>query len=101
MKKVVLSFLFVSFCVFIKAQSVLTIDNNNISLEEFKSIFYKNNHEGEINKVYLDEYMELFINFKLKVREAEELKMDTVSSFLKLDAVFFCLESFLSSLSLG
>ncbi len=83
MKKIILSFLFVSCCVIIKAQSVLTIDNNNISLEEFKSIFYKNNHEGEINKVYLDEYMELFINFKLKVREAEELKMDTVSSFLK------------------
>ncbi len=30
----------------------------------------------------MEEYLELYINFKLKVREAEELGMDTVQSFI-------------------
>ena len=29
----------------------------------------KNNHDTELTKEYLDEYMELFINFKLKVKD--------------------------------
>ena len=31
---------------------------------------------------YLNEYMQLFINFKLKVKEAEELGLDTITSFI-------------------
>ena len=75
MRKVVFSLLFGAFALYGTAQDVLTIGNNNISLEEFTNVFYKNNHNTEINKAYLDEYVELFINFKLKVMEAEELKM--------------------------
>ena len=33
---------------------------------EFENIFYKNNYNDTIDKQYLDEYIELFINFKLK-----------------------------------
>lgn len=82
MRKIGLSLLFsaITFCS--TAQDVLTIANNNISLEEFKTVFYKNNQNTDINKSYLDEYMDLFINFKLKVQEAEELKMDTISTFI-------------------
>ncbi|MDC0204294.1 peptidylprolyl isomerase [Flavobacteriales bacterium] len=82
MRKVGLSLLFSAIALYGTAQDVLTIANNNISLEEFKNVFYKNNHNADINKSYLDEYMQLFINFKLKVREAEELKMDTIPSFI-------------------
>ena len=82
MRKVGLSLLFSAIALYNTAQDVLTIANNNISLEEFKTVFYKNNHNTDINKSYLDEYMELFINFKLKVREAEELKMDTIPTFI-------------------
>lgn len=64
-----------------KSAAVLTIDNESTSLEEFENIFRKNNRDSVISKQSLDEYMELFINFKLKVKEARELGMDTVGKF--------------------
>ena len=82
MKKISLIFLFGIFFTFLNGQSVLKIDNQNVSLDEFKSIFYKNNHETEITKEYLSEYMDLFVNFKLKVKEAIELGLDTNQNFI-------------------
>ena len=82
MKKVGLSFVLGAFFLMSNAQDVLTIADKNISLEEFKGVFYKNNHNTAITKEYLEDYMNLFINFKLKVREAEELGLDTNSSFI-------------------
>ena len=82
MKKVVLGVLLLVFVLVSSAQTVLTIADENISLVEFKSIFYKNNHDSEITKEYLNEYMNLFVNFKLKVKEAKELRLDTISSFV-------------------
>jgi len=37
----------------------------------------------KLPKEYLDEYIDLFINFKLKVKESKELGYDTLSSFVK------------------
>ena len=81
MKKIGLSILCGAFSLVTLAQDVLTIENKSISLEEFKNVFYKNNNDTELTKKYLDEYMELFVNFKLKVREADELGMDTIAAF--------------------
>ena len=62
---------------------ILSVGEDQISLEEFKSIFYKNNHNDTlITKEYLDEYMQLFVNFRLKVKEAKELKYDTIPEFI-------------------
>ena len=36
-----------------------------------------------MTKEALDEYLELFVNYKLKVREAETLGMDTMAGFLQ------------------
>ena len=72
---------------FLKAQvnpedALLSISGKNVSVSEFMSIYKKNNPKvAPIDKKSLDEYLNLFINFKLKVREAEDLGMDTVSSF--------------------
>jgi peptidyl-prolyl cis-trans isomerase SurA len=82
MKKIGLSILCGAFALVISAQDVLTIDSQNISLEEFKNVFYKNNNNTELTKDYLNEYMQLFVNFKLKVREAEELELDTIATFI-------------------
>ena len=82
MKKIGLSILCGAFALVITAQDVLTIDGHKISLDEFKNVFYKNNNNTELTKVYLDEYMQLFVNFKLKVKEANELGLDTVTSFI-------------------
>ena len=64
------------------SETILTIENENISLTEFKNILYKNNDQKAFSKEYLEEYMQLFINFKLKVKEAESLGMDTLKSFV-------------------
>ncbi len=64
-----------------KKSTVLTVDGEATSLEEFENIFKKNNRDSAVTDKALDDYMELFINFKLKVKEARELGMDTVSKF--------------------
>jgi len=66
-----------------KDKVILTIDQKPVYKSEFEYVFKKNNDDEHISKQDLDEYMELFINYKLKVKEAEELGMDTVSSFVK------------------
>jgi len=82
MKKIGLSILCGAFVLATTAQNLLTIEDEKISLEEFKAVFYKNNNNTELTKEYLDEYMELFVNFKLKVRNADELGLDTVPAFI-------------------
>jgi peptidyl-prolyl cis-trans isomerase SurA len=82
MKKIGLSILCGVFALTTMAQNILTIEDEEISLEEFKAVFYKNNNNTELTKEYLDEYMQLFVNFKLKVRNANELGLDTVSAFI-------------------
>jgi len=62
---------------------LLTIDNKEISKEEFQRIYNKNKTNvstGEVTSV--EEYLELFINFKLKVIEAEKEGFDTLKSFI-------------------
>lgn len=57
---------------------------DKVTLFEFENIFRKNNQtQGEVDRAELDEYLELFINFKLKVKEAEEMGMDTVRAFTR------------------
>ena len=61
---------------------LMTIAGKKIQVGEFMSIYQKNNVKGEnIDKKSLEEYLDLFINFKLKVQQAEELGLDTLTSF--------------------
>jgi peptidyl-prolyl cis-trans isomerase SurA len=65
-------------------RNLLYVDNQGISIDDFLSIYNKNREVGEaLDPKTLDEYLDLFINFKLKVREAESLGMDTIPSFIK------------------
>lgn len=69
---------------FTKTEPVLlTIHDEKITLEDFLTVYNKNNtaKNEEINRKDLEEYLDLFINFKLKVMEASRLKLDTASSF--------------------
>lgn len=62
---------------------LLTIGGEQVTTSEFLGVYKKNNVEGEVlDKKSIDEYLDLFINFKLKVREAEALGLDTVKSFI-------------------
>lgn len=61
---------------------LMTIAGKQVHVSEFMNIYQKNNVKGEsIDKKSLDEYLDLFINFKLKVKQAEELGLDTLASF--------------------
>lgn len=80
--------LFLAFAVFVslslKSQKdpvLMTVDGNDVHQSEFIAIYTKNNPNPKYDKASLDEYMDLFIKYKLKVTEAENLKMDTISKF--------------------
>ncbi len=84
MKKILITlYLVFSFCIgFSQTDVLLTIDKKNITKEDFLRIYQKNNSNNvssDIKKA--KDYMELFINFKLKVLEAEKMGMDTLSDF--------------------
>ena len=86
MKKVLLSILFgaMSVGVFAAEDAVLmTIDGKPVMASEFLYIYEKNNQETTIDQKSIDEYLDLFINFKLKVAEAEAQGLDTTEAFQK------------------
>jgi peptidyl-prolyl cis-trans isomerase SurA len=61
---------------------LMTIAGKQVYVSEFLNIYQKNNVKGEtIDRKSLDEYLDLFVNFKLKVREAEEMGLDTNITF--------------------
>ena len=86
MKKVLLAILFgaMSVGVFAAEDAVLmTIDGKPVMASEFLYIYEKNNQETTIDQKSIEEYLDLFINFKLKVAEAEAQGIDTTEAFLK------------------
>ena len=65
-------------------KTLITIGDKEISAKEFMETYEKNNVKTDvIDKKDIDEYLNLYIDFKLKVTEAEDLQMDTVPSFVK------------------
>ena len=60
---------------------VMRIAGVSVTRSEFEYNYNKNNTENVIDRKDLDEYVELFINYKLKVRAAEDARLDTAESF--------------------
>ncbi|MDB0025498.1 peptidyl-prolyl cis-trans isomerase [Flavobacteriales bacterium] len=65
-----------------QSTDVLDIAGERVSLSDFQHVYGKNNRDSVYSVEALDDYMELFINFKLKVREAEAMGMDTAEAFI-------------------
>lgn len=61
----------------------MTINGNPVTKSEFEYIYNKNNSANSIDKKTLDEYVDLFVNFKLKVEEAKAQGIDTTAAFVK------------------
>lgn len=58
--------------------------NDSVTISEFQYVFQKNSaNNPELSREEVENYLELYINFKLKVKEAEELQIDTIPSVLK------------------
>lgn len=65
-------------------KTLITIGDKEISAKEFMDTYEKNNVKTDvIDKKNVDEYLGLYIDFKLKVTEAEALGKDTIPSFVK------------------
>ena len=65
-------------------KTLITIGDKEVTVKEFMDTYEKNNVNTEvIDKKNVDEYLKLYVDFKLKVAEAEDLKMDTAASFIK------------------
>ena len=62
---------------------LMTVNGQPVSRSEFEYSYNKNNAEGVIDKKTVDEYVELFVNYKLKVAAALDAKLDTMRSFKK------------------
>lgn len=82
-----LSFL-MTFSVIVTAQTnddpiILTVGKTKVTKSEFIRTYNKNNTQSTNDLKSVKDYMELFVNFKLKVEEAVSMGMDTSSSFTK------------------
>ena len=66
-----------------KQKALFTIDSTPFYAQEFLDNYNKNASliSDSLNSV--DSYLNLFINYKLKVKEAKELKLDTFSNYIK------------------
>ncbi len=68
----------------IDKQVLMTIGDQDVTVKEFCDVYYKNNLKSDvIEKKSVDEYLELFTTFRMKVMEAERLKLDTSAKFQK------------------
>ncbi|MCQ2114510.1 MAG: peptidylprolyl isomerase [Bacteroidaceae bacterium] len=84
MKKVIIILVtvFVSVCSMAQDDPVIMVINGqNVPRSEFEYSFNKNNSEGVIDKKSVEDYVDLFINYKLKVCAALDAQLDTLSSY--------------------
>lgn len=62
-------------------QVLMTIDGQPVMTSEFLYIYEKNNKEAAADPKSMEEYLDLFTRFKLKVAEALSERLDTTQSF--------------------
>lgn len=62
---------------------IMTVGGKPVLRSEFEYSYNKNNTDGVIDRKTVEEYVELFVNYKLKVAAALEEHFDTLASFNK------------------
>ena len=83
MKKILLVLVAGWMSLAMQAQTLMTVNGQPVTAEEFLYIYEKNNQAGAVDPKTMDEYLDMFINFKLKVVEAEQQGIDTTAAFKK------------------
>jgi len=79
----IILFPFQSYTQYSDEEILITIHDRQVTVGEFERIFRKNNSSTALEQQSVSEYLELFINFKLKVIEAEEMGLDTTAAFMR------------------
>lgn len=60
---------------------IFTVENVPVTVAEFKYIYQKTNGtKADFSRASLEEYLDLYTKFKLKVRRARDMKLDTIES---------------------
>lgn len=79
------STLFFAFSLFAQESDpvLINVNGKEVRRSEFEYAFNKNNTALGENKQAVNEYLPMYIDFKLKVAEAEALGLDTLSSFVE------------------
>lgn len=76
----------IGFCMMSYAQpdpALITIDGEKVSKSEFERVYKKNNSKDvSFDNKAVREYLDLYINYKLKVKAAEAMQMDTSAAFI-------------------
>ncbi|MEO6405925.1 MAG: peptidylprolyl isomerase [Ferruginibacter sp.] len=88
-----LSFGYIAF-----SQTLITYGTNTVSKDEFLKAYNKNKTPVTDKEMAIREYVELYSNFKLKVKEAQKLRLDTLPQ-IKYDVENFrnqIMENYLS-----
>jgi peptidyl-prolyl cis-trans isomerase SurA len=87
MKNTFLALLFVSFSsafaqVSNDNRSLFTVAGEKVSVSDFEYVYNKNNanNQADYSEKSLRDYLNLYQNFRLKVKEAEAMKLDTITS---------------------
>jgi len=63
---------------------IFSYGDKMVYMDEFMRVFNKNKQgDASPTQAEIEEYLELYIKFKLKVEQAYQLKMDTLPSFIK------------------
>ncbi len=62
---------------------LLKFSDDTVRLSEFKAVYEKNNSNTQIAKSTPEEYLDLYVKFKLKVKQALDLQLDTNPAFIQ------------------
>lgn len=63
-------------------RTLFTVGGDKVSVNEFQYVYNKNNinNQADYSEKSLRDYLNLYENFRLKVKEAEAMQLDTISS---------------------
>ncbi len=86
MNKLILSAALITVSVFSvtakKDPVLMSINGKDVHLSEFQYLYSKNNSQ-QVQQQTLDEYVDMFVTYKLKVAAAEDAGIDTTLSFIQ------------------
>lgn len=60
---------------------LMKIDGKDVKLSEFEYLYHKNNTQQQ-SPVSFEEYVDMFVDYKLKVADAQALGVDTTAKFI-------------------
>jgi peptidyl-prolyl cis-trans isomerase SurA len=65
-----------------KESVLMTVDGQPVTLSEFEYLYHKNANQ-QLEQQTLDEYLQMFVDYKLKVADARHCGVDTTAAFRK------------------